>query len=481
MIRLFDIDRFFTTSVMSFQQFIIGGVFGFSAVILPQLELPNALVKVDGDQASWIASFPLLLCPIGSLVFGYLSDRFGRKLSLQLTYVPLIISWSLLSNAECLKDIYIGRMLTGLATGTGGVIYVYIAETSPTDSRPFFLLIYTLFVGLGLMTSAILGALFHWRTVAAVYAVMCAVGFVAPFFVPSTPMWLRARGRDAEARKVEQWFGFELDRIDDLPTLPPPPCAAAAMATLSRADSTVGAIVETNKSCWATYTGPTVWKPTLAALAFFCCQQASGFYVLLFYSVDVMRDCRVSIDGMTAAVYLCAARLTGTVVSLVFQSAPKRTLTAFSGLGMCASMSTVVGYLYAYGDAADPPAADLLIVPFLSYVFFAMFAVLPLPFSVCGEMFPMAVKGTMNGILYSCGYELMFAAIKVYPMLVSSFGIRAVWTGCAVACFVTSLFGAFVLPETTGMTLNEIVDGFRSSSDKARRVKNGPVIKPQIP
>lgn len=70
--RLFDIDRvifinfffvfihfaqFFTTSVMSFQQFIIGGVFGFSAVILPQLELPNALVKVDGDQASWIGMY----------------------------------------------------------------------------------------------------------------------------------------------------------------------------------------------------------------------------------------------------------------------------------------------------------------------------------------------------------------------------------------------------------------------------------------
>lgn len=63
------------------------------------------------------ASLPLLLCPIGSLVFGYLSDRFGRKLSLQLTYVPLLISWSLLSNAACLKDIYIGRLLSGLATG----------------------------------------------------------------------------------------------------------------------------------------------------------------------------------------------------------------------------------------------------------------------------------------------------------------------------------------------------------------------------
>ncbi|XP_022166047.1 facilitated trehalose transporter Tret1-like isoform X1 [Myzus persicae] len=476
-ISVVHLKLFFTTSVMSFQQFIIGGVFGFSAVILPQLERCDALFKVDADQASWIASLPLLLCPIGSLVFGYLSDRYGRKLSLQLTYVPLLISWSLLFNAVCLKDIYIGRLLTGLATGTGGVIYVYIAETSPTDSRPFFLLIYTLFVGLGLMTSAVLGALFHWRTVAAVFAVMCVVGFVAPFFVPSTPMWLRSRKREEEARQAEKWFGFELDRIDDLPTLPPPPCAAAAMATLSRADSTVGANMEKNVSCWGTYSSPTVWKPALASFAFLCCQQASGFYVLLFYSVDVMRDCRVSIDGMTAAVYLCAARLAGTIVSLMFQSATKRMLTTVSGLGMCVSMSTVVGYLYAFNGEPDPPASDLLIVPFLFYVFFAMFAVLPLPWSACGEMFPMAVKGTMNGVMYSCGYELMFAAIKVYPMLVDTFGIRVVWTASACTCLITSLFGAFVLPETTGKTLNEITDGFRSSKDKARKK----IAKPQIP
>lgn len=125
---------------MSFQQFVIGGVFGFSAVILPQLALS------DADQASWIgtrmlliyflkniystilkiiqpasyaraASLPLLLSPVGSLLFGYMSDRFGRKISLQLTYVPLLLSWALLSNAQCLNDIYLGRLLAGFATG----------------------------------------------------------------------------------------------------------------------------------------------------------------------------------------------------------------------------------------------------------------------------------------------------------------------------------------------------------------------------
>lgn len=315
-----------------------------------------------------------------------------------------------------------------------------------------------------MMTAAAMGVVTHWRAVAATFGVLCLVGFVAPFCVPDTPMWLRSRGRDDEARLAERWFGFELPRTDNRPALPAPPCASAAIATLSRVDSTVQQTVAVRQQsgCLAAYTRPTVWKPALIALAFFGCQQASGFYMLLFYSVDVLRDCRVPIDGMTAAVYLSAARLAGTVVTLMFQSAPKRIMTAVSGLGMCCSLSAVIGYLYLYRGVSDPPAGDLLLVAFLMYVFFAMLAVLPLPWSVCGEMFPMEVKGTMNGVLYSCGYELMFVAIKAYPLLVGTFGILTVWTACGASCFAISLFGIFVLPETTGKSLNEISDGFKS-------------------
>lgn len=337
---------------------------------------------------------------------------------------------------------------------------MYIAETSPTCTRPFYLLIFTLYVGLGMMTSAALGMVCHWRTVAAVFAVSCAVGFVAPFFIPATPMWLRSRGRDEEARRAELWFGFEVPR-SNVPT-----AAVQFRADDAPSEPTAGTGVP---SRWTAYAGPTVWKPAVAALAFFSCQQATGFYMLLFYSVDVLRDCRVPVDGMTAAVYLSAARLTGTVVNLIFQSAPKRWLTIVSGLGMGVSLSAAIGYMYTAdsllssdGDGANGIAGVLLLWAFLLYVFFAMFAVLPLPWSMCGEMFPMAVKGTMNGVLHSCGYELMFGAIKVYPWLVGMFGIRAVWTACAGSCFVTALFGAFLLPETTGKTLDEITDGFAS-------------------
>lgn len=63
------------------------------------------------------ASLPLLLCPVGSLLSGYLSDRFGRTYALQMTYVPLFLSWTLLSNAQTLQHIYIGRLLAGLSIG----------------------------------------------------------------------------------------------------------------------------------------------------------------------------------------------------------------------------------------------------------------------------------------------------------------------------------------------------------------------------
>jgi hypothetical protein len=48
--------QIFTTSVMAFQQFLAGTVFGYSAVILPQLQKPDSLIHPDAEQASWIGN-----------------------------------------------------------------------------------------------------------------------------------------------------------------------------------------------------------------------------------------------------------------------------------------------------------------------------------------------------------------------------------------------------------------------------------------
>lgn len=308
--------------------------------------------------------------------------------------------------------------------------------------------------------AAVLGVFFHWQTIAGIFGVLSAIGLVAPFAIPETPAYLRSRGLDREARLSEDWFGFKLPvpREEDEPP-EVVPVAVVAVAAVAEAGG-VGR-QNANKPLWKQMSRSAVWKPTLVSLAFFVCQQGSGFYVVLFYSVDVLKDCRVPVDGMTANVFLSGARTAGSVFNLMLQSVPRKTLTVLSGSGMCLMFSAILVYLHVFADVADPPYSGLLIYAFVLYVFFAMFAVLPLPWSICGEIFPMSVKGTMTGLLYSIGYELMFVGIKVYPATVAMLGVEWVWTVFTGFCLATALFGAFVLPETTGKSLDEILDNFK--------------------
>jgi len=63
------------------------------------------------------ASVPILICPIGLLIIGILTDTLGRRKALQVGYIPLIISWLVLSYANSLKFIMIGRIILGIGLG----------------------------------------------------------------------------------------------------------------------------------------------------------------------------------------------------------------------------------------------------------------------------------------------------------------------------------------------------------------------------
>lgn len=68
----------------------------------------------------------------------------------------------------------------------------------------------------------------------------------------------------------------------------------------------------------------------------------------------------------------------------------------------------------------------------------------------------------MTGIAHTFGFELMFLVIKVYPFIISTYGVEAVWTVFAGFCIASAFYGIFVMPETKGKSLNEIVKSFES-------------------
>lgn len=70
--------------------------------------------------------------------------------------------------------------------------------------------------------------------------------------------------------------------------------------------------------------------------------------------------------------------------------------------------------------------------------------------------------GTLNGAVQTWGYFVMFLVIKIYPMMVSSFGVEIVWSVFAACCVVNILFGVFVMPETKGKSLDQILSYFET-------------------
>lgn len=264
-------------------------------------------------------------------------------------------------------------MVTGCSTCAG----LYLAEVSSTNLRPLFLSMSSVFVGVGMIVESMLAIFFHWCTLSAVLFVLSVVVCILLFLLPETPLWLRDHGRDVEAERAEMWFGVE---------------PATRLTTENHDDKEQYQCKQV--SIWSTYLHPTVWKPTLIMLAFFICQQGSGVYVLLLYSVDVLRDFQVSWNGLTVTVFLCVARVVGSLVFSLLHKCKRKTLMSFSSTGMAVSLILVIAHLKIFQDVQNPPfGGAILIIAVIAYVFFSLFAVLQLPWIISNEVFPMTVKG----------------------------------------------------------------------------------------
>ncbi|VVC29775.1 Hypothetical protein CINCED_3A008222 [Cinara cedri] len=352
-------------------------------------------------------------------------------------------------------------MILGIVLGSGSCVYVYIAEICPAEQRPFFSAMVSVFMGFGNIMESSLAVFFHWHTVSIVLAAASSVGCALLFLVPEPPVWLRNRNQiDAAERSERWWFGadsgektkviaFELVNTVVLPAAAAPP-----------EENPGAAAAAGDGQWWSVYARPIVWKPALITLGFFICQQCSGFYVMLFYSVDVLRDFKVPWDGVTVSVYLFGTRVISSVVYACLHRVKRKTLAVASCIGMAASLATIIVYAKSFDGADRPPFGTVLTLAFVVYVFSGQIGMLPMPWILCGEVFPMAVKGTMNGIVQTGGFVLMFSVIKIYPLMVSILGIQNIWTIFTFICILSAVFCLFILPETKGVPLDVILTYF---------------------
>lgn len=144
----------------------------------------------------------------GSLIGGFLIDKYGRRLTIIVNTVVFLLGAVVLGLSPNYPSLIIGRLLLGFAvslSATGECIY--ISEIAPPKKRGQLVSLNELGITLGLLLAYLVNYLFinvteGWRYMFGLSAIPAAIQGVGMFFLPKSPRFLALTGKDAEAEEV---------------------------------------------------------------------------------------------------------------------------------------------------------------------------------------------------------------------------------------------------------------------------------------
>ncbi|NWR77625.1 S22A7 protein, partial [Centropus unirufus] len=149
------------------------------------------------------ATFFFIGVTIGAVLFGYLSDRFGRKAMLLLSLVCSVVFGMLSAASVSYSMLAITRTLTGVAlSGVSLIVLPLGMEWVDIQHRTFSGILTSIFWSVGNMLLAMVAYLvreWHWLLVAVTGP--CLLSIVCLWWVPESARWLIVNGRVKQAHR----------------------------------------------------------------------------------------------------------------------------------------------------------------------------------------------------------------------------------------------------------------------------------------
>ncbi|MGL5720433.1 MAG: MFS transporter [Alphaproteobacteria bacterium] len=196
------------------------------AVLLNDLFFP----KTDPFTSSLISAFAFcstyVLRPFGSLLFGYIGDTFGRKMTVVFTTSMMAVACIIMANLPTYAEIGIAaawgiticRMLQGMSSlGEIVAAEVYLTESTKPPVRYPIVAAVRAFSDFGSMmalavASLVMSFTFNWRVAFWIGAGIAMVGSVARTRLRETPEFLKMKQHKKEI--LQKGLGTEQEKID---------------------------------------------------------------------------------------------------------------------------------------------------------------------------------------------------------------------------------------------------------------------------
>ncbi|KAK7695523.1 hypothetical protein QCA50_000159 [Cerrena zonata] len=427
-----------------------------------QFEKVFPQVVVDPDQPSnhatlqsFIVAIYEIGCLIGALSNLWVGDRLGRRKTIVLGGVIMIIGAILQATSFSYAQMVVARIVTGLGNGLNtSTVPSYHAECSPASKRGSFIMIEGSLITFGIMISGLTshgsfwatGSSVQWRVPIALQIVFAVMMIGGIFFLPESPRWLAKEGRNVEALAVIAALEGE---SHDAPSVRQTYLgireAVNAEAHLPGERSPIREIFTGGRS--------QNFRRAFLGVVNQCFQQITGINIITYYATILFE--RLGIDDVKSRIIAACNGTEYFLASLIaialIDRVGRRKLMLFGAVGQCGTMIL----LAILGSIDNSPAQIISAV--LLFVFNSFFAVgwLGMTWLYPAEIVGLRIRAPANAFSTASNWIFNFMVVMVTGPSFNNISWGTYIVFAALNAFIIPIV-YFFFPETAGRSLEDM-------------------------
>jgi len=434
---------------------VAGILFGFdTGVISGAILFINQEFSLTSVMTEVAVSAVLMGAIIGALFGGPLSDRVGRRSSILAASLIFLAGTFVVVLSPIFSIFIVGRILIGIAIGVASFVApLYISEIAPEHIRGALVSLNQLLITIGILIAYGVNYYFaaagNWRAMFLAGVIPGTVLLVGMFLMPRSPRGLVFINRPGDAGNVLEKIRGTAGVSDEL-------------GEIEKSVRTEGV------GTWSDLVAPAVRLPLLLGVGLAVLQQATGINTVIYYAPTIFQFAGLeeATASIAATVGIGVVNVLVTLVAIwLVDRAGRRPLLLWSLAGMGIAMLFLgVGFALensGAGGAAVSLGQVTAVSLIISIAAFAL-GLGPIFWLIISEIYPLSVRGLAMSLATVTNWAANFIIAATFLSLVNLIGESGVFLLYALVALLAWLFVFKLVPETKGLSLEQIEAYFRS-------------------
>lgn len=419
---------------------LAGFLFGFDTVVISGADKKLQALWGSSDlfHGTVVMAMALWGTVIGAILGAIPTNRIGRKNTLFWIGILYIVSAVGSAFAHDPITFAVFRFIGGLGVGASTIAApTYISEIAPPKDRGKLVGLYQFNIVFGILIAFLSNYLLSdigehaWRWMMGVEAIPAVIYTIFVLSIPKSPRWLLTKMRNDEAKKVLQLINPDQN-----------PEVLMLEIKTERENNILGENIFIKK-----YRLPLVLAFLIALF-----NQFSGINAFLYYAPRIFEE--AGLGASTALLSSIGIGVTNMIFTLLgvflIDRLGRKHLMFMGSLGYIVSLSLVACAFFLKWEG--------MAVPLFLFLFIASHAIGQgtVIWVFISEIFPNHLRG--SGQSFGSSVHWILAAIipSLVPVLFTTIGAGPVFAFFAFMMFLQLLFVAFIMPETKGVSLEQL-------------------------